>query len=111
MVARTTGFELKEFYEDPIFWKAGIYHGKEKITVNGILLQPGSEIEDIPDDAIVTVKSGFVTTYDCDDIDSFESYFKKWRKSKKFDILMVTCDKEKTDQVRVAIIAAGGKIK
>lgn len=114
MTTKTTGIELKAFCNDPEFWPDGVIHEEEEIIVNGVdFLDMGdADINDIQDDDIVKISYGIVFKGDeYNKLGSFESYFKKWQKSKKIDILMVVCDKDKTEQVRAAIITAGGKVK
>lgn len=115
MSTKTTGAELKRFYQDPTYWpqdNGNTWHDDETITVNGEVLDSAADIDGIPDSAAVTLEGGIVfgPQWASDNEPSFESYFKKWRKLQKTKSFVVECDESIFEAVMVAVKAAGGKV-
>jgi len=115
MATRTTGAELKRFYQDPEYWpqtEGNTWHEDETITVNGEVMEPNFEIAGLADDAIVLVAGGIVfgPKWKADNEPSFESYFKRWRKQQTTRSFAVECDESKLEAVMAAIKAAGGRV-
>lgn len=114
MAAKTSGAEIKRFYNDPEFWPeddGDTYHDDEVITVDGKPMDAGHGIEGIPDSAVVTIAGGMVFSKKWDgDEPSFETYFKRWKKKQATVSVIVECDVSKRDAVIAAIKAAGGKV-
>lgn len=115
MATKTTGAELKRFYQDPTYWPqddGNTWHDDETITVNGDVKEFGVDIGSIPDAAVVTVEGGIVfgPQWKSDNEPSFEGYFKRWRKLQKTKSFVVECDESKLEAVMAAIKAAGGKV-
>ncbi|MBI6883100.1 hypothetical protein [Pseudomonas putida] len=116
MATKTNGAELKAFYADGEFWPnsddspLGIFHEETALQVNGQIIDD-AEITDLNDTDSVTILSGVV--YDENDRSfemSFEAYFKKWRKKVNTTYLIVSVPNDKTDAIKAAIKAAGGKV-
>lgn len=112
MTVKTTGAELKRFYFDNAYWPEGAWHEDEEIEVDGSPLSEDLGIEDLPDDAVVKIAGGAVIGLPgCENGGpSFESYFKRWRKSQNTVSIVVECAKDKEAAIRAAIRAAGGRI-
>lgn len=120
MATKTTGAELRAFYNDDTYWlKSGdgksddLWHEELVLEVNGVEQPDDYSInEDIKDEDQVKIVYGHVLSTregfaDC----SFEAFFKAWRKQQNTVYLSVTVPKEKLAAVRAAILAAGGSVK
>lgn len=107
MSVKTTGFELKQFYNDPAFWPDGVWHEDEEVIVDGVIWS--DDLNNIPDEALVKVSYGMVFN-DTDDEPSFETYFKRWRKTQTTTTFTVTCENSLLEPLKNAIRAVGGKI-
>lgn len=115
MTTKTTGAELKRFYNDPTFWIDGVWH--EDVM---ILSKDGSqeeEISEIPDFMAVSIVGGTVlysgpghAPWSGEDGTSFEAYFRRWRKAQNTACGIFECPKDKLDAVLAAIKEAGGKV-
>lgn len=115
MTTKTTGAELKRFYQDATYWpqdNGNTWHDDETITVNGEPFGHRLDIGTIPDSAVVTIEGGIVfgPQWTTDNEPSFEGYFKRWRKLQTTKSFVVECDEAKLDAVLAAIKAAGGKV-
>lgn len=115
MATKTTGAELKRFYQDPAYWPqdgGNTWHDDETITVNGDVFEGTADIGSIPDAAAVTVEGGLVfgPQWTRDNEPSFEAYFKRWRKLQKTKSFVVECDESQLEAVMAAVKAAGGKV-
>lgn len=110
---RTNGAEFKKFYSDANYWKNGIYHEEELIEVDGVELNADDDFNEIPDTAHVRVSYGVVYADENNhnELCSFESYFRKWRKEQRTDCFVVKCTKESSDELKVLIKAHGGQIQ
>lgn len=113
MATKTTGAEFKRFYSDKEFWPHSndICHDYEYITVNGEDIDGDFDLMSVQDDALMTIEGGGV--YDGkhpNKEQSFEGYFKKWRKKQSNVVLVIEVSKDRLDQMAEAIKAAGGKI-
>lgn len=112
MTTKATGAELKAFYSDKAAWPGedgDTWHDDELILVEGAKVEG---YENIPDDAKVTIEGGvvFSKSWDDESAPSFETHFKRWRKTQNTAFLAVECPKDKLDAVKAAIRAAGGKV-
>lgn len=111
MATKTTGAELKCFYEDQKAWPDGWFHDDLTITVDGQTLDDDMDIAELPDGALVVLDGGVVYKGDYDRAGgSVESHFRKWRKSRATTVLVVVVRIEKFDAVKAAIASAGGKV-
>lgn len=114
MATKTTGAEIKRFYNDPDYWpedEGNTYHDDESITVDGVPMDNEKGIAGIPDASVVTVSGGVVFGPKWNgDEPSFETYFKRWKKAQTSVSFVVECDIAKHDAVVAAIKAAGGKV-
>lgn len=120
MATKTTGAELREFYNDDAYWqKSGdgksddVWHEELVLEVNGVEQSDDFSInEDLKEEDQVKIVYGQVLSTREGFADrSFESFFKAWRKQQSTAYLSVSVPKEKLDAVRAAIVAAGGSIK
>ncbi len=118
MGAKTTGAELKAFYNDPKAWsedaegKSTYWCDDVTLLVNGEEKGDGFSIHDHLKDADqVKILSGWVFS-NANPIDgvSFDSQFRKWRKQQNTGFLAVEFPKEKEEAIKAAILAAGGKV-
>lgn len=110
MATKTTGAELKAFYDDKNFWPEGTWHEDEEVTIDGASVPDDFDFYAVSDVATLVIANGFVTNNDGDDLGSFEGYFKKWRKQQSTAFLAVEVSHDKLEAVKAAIIAAGGKV-
>lgn len=108
MSVKTTGAEWNKFYHDPEFWGAGQWHDDTVIEVDGVETE---DYDELNDNTVVVIKSGYVVKTNSDDYKSLERYFKKWKKKQTTVFFVVKCSKEKQTNVLEAIRAAGGKYK
>lgn len=115
MTTKTTGAELKRFYNDDSFWPGNndanyTWHEDEEVMLadGGIV----DDINELSDEAKVTVAGGMVfnNSWPAESEPSFESYFKRWRKTQNIVSFVVDAPKDKLDAVKAAIKAAGGKV-
>ena len=112
MSVKTTGAELKRFYNDTEFWpeEADYYHEDEVIVVNGV--EPKDfetvNIEDLAGNDQVTLSGGCV--YNAPGEPSFETYFKRWRKKQATATLIVEAPKERAEEIAELIRNAGAKV-
>ncbi|EPG8943854.1 hypothetical protein L4Z64_001261 [Pseudomonas aeruginosa] len=120
MATKTTGAELRAFYNDDAYWQKSddtksddIWHEELVLEVNGVEQSDDFSISnDLKDEDQVKIVYGHVLSSRDDFADrSFESFFKAWRKQQNTVYLSVAVPKEKLDAVRAAILAAGGSIK
>ncbi|HCL4132348.1 TPA: hypothetical protein N2C61_003455 [Pseudomonas aeruginosa] len=120
MATKTTGAELKAFYNDDAYWQKSaanssddIWHDEVVLEVNGVEQPDDFSInEDLKDEDQVKIVYGQVLSNRDDFADrSFESFFKAWRKQQNTIYLAVAVPKDKVEAVRAAILAAGGSIK
>ena len=110
MATKTTGAEWKRYYQDPAAWPEGWFHEDEEVTINGVF-DENADLTAVPDDAVIVVKGGIIYEGDyANEGNSVEGHFKKWRKAQTTMILMVEVQKDKADDLRAAISAAGGKV-
>lgn len=114
MTIKTTAAEFVRFYTDPEFWPEGHWHDDEEITIGGKEASLGSldwhDLKQLPPDTKIGISNGGVMDKDSNEIDTFEGYFRKWRKKQTTVSILVECDREKVDVVTAAIKAAGGRI-
>lgn len=113
MAIKTTGAEFKRFYSDEEFWPEDhdVYHDDECITINGEEIDGAYDLAAVPDDSRVNIEGGCV--YDGrfpEKEQSFEGYFRKWRKKQSTATLIVEASKDRIDLLVEAIKEAGGKI-
>lgn len=119
MPIKTTGAELKAFYNDEKYWgktqdsSTDIWHEELVIEVNGVEQPDGYSIDDnLKDEDQVNILNGYVMSNQVEFAErSLESFFKAWRKIQNTAYLSVEVPKDKLEAVRAAILAAGGKLK
>ena len=107
---KTTGAEFKAFYSDPKWWPEGVFHEEAEIIINGEQSDDDTDLYAISDDAKISLKNGFVTNENGDDLGSFENFFRKWRNKQKTMIIVAKVSRDKLDDVISAIKAAGGRV-
>lgn len=118
MATKTTGAELKAFYDDKDFWpesipNVSIWFEEVTLKVNGLERDQAFSIaDDLQVGDEVTILTGCVLSEGERHVDiSFEAYFKKWRKLQNNVHLSVSVPKDKLDAVKAAIKAAGGSVQ
>lgn len=118
MTVKTTGAEFKRFYNDVEFWpdhsdptdKREIWHEDEAITVDGRDVAEYEFVADeVPDSASMTIEGGVVLGVSGDDDPSLETYFRRWKKKQTTVSMVVECPRERLDEVKAAVKAAGGR--
>lgn len=111
MTTKATGVEFKRFYADTAFWPPGAYHDDEEVTIDGRTPAPEDDLSLVADSAQMTLANGIVFLNEKDDEGpSFESHFKKWRKTQTTVSFVVECHKDLLDLVKACIKQAGGKV-
>lgn len=111
MTTKTTCAEFKLFYGDESWWPEGTWHEDQEVCIDYVPVDNDFDLSSVPDATWMTLAGGFVTNENGDDLGSFESYFRKWRKHQSTVFLSVEVDRDKEHAVRAAISAAGGKVK
>lgn len=115
MPTKTSGSELKAFYNDDGFWNPNgeddVWHEELELEVNGQVMDDSFSIdEDLKPEDQVRIMAGWVQSNDGSVDVSFETYFKRWKKKQDTVFLSVQAPKDKLDAIKEAIIAAGGKV-
>ncbi len=115
MATKTNGLEFKKFYNDPEYWPKGMFHESGEITINDVIVPEDVELDmiDIKDTDIVKITEGIVfndTDYDSRDAQSFEGYFKKWKKKQKYVYVVVEVLKEKLEEFKNTLAGTHGRI-
>lgn len=112
MATRTTGAELKAFYDDDSIWTTcpDVWHEELALSVNGKQQDSFDIHRDLKDDDQVTILAGYISSDDNSVVMPFESLFKRWRKVQDTKFLSVSVPKDKLEAVKAAIKAAGGKV-
>lgn len=112
MPVKTTGAEFKRFFDDSAFWPedTDTYREGETLIVDGV--DYGDQgFDNIPDNSTVVVSGGVVFNAQMGSSEqSFEGYFKRWRKLQSTASIVVECDISNRDVIVAAIRAAGGRI-
>ena len=106
---KTSGAEYKRFYDDEAAWPDGAWHEEELLLVNGD--EWTDEVAEIPDNAIVNLSGGAVFGLPNGAEPSMELHFKHWRKRQTTTTILVECDLAKLDAIKLAVKAAGGRVK
>lgn len=119
MATKTTGAELKAFYNDDSYWQKDsgpvdddIWHEDLVLKVNGVVQPSEFSISvDLKDEDQVIIVDGLIMSRQPEFKNrSFETFFKAWKKQQSIVYLAVTVPIEKMEAVRAAILAAGGTI-
>ena len=112
MTVKTTGAEWKRFYGDDSAWPEGAYHADEEITVDGKELDWEVDMMSVSDSAVLSIFGGIVHLKDDDNNGpSLEAHFKRWQKQQNTALILCEAPKDRAEDVKTAIIAAGGKVK
>lgn len=109
MAVKMSGAEFSAFYSDPAFWPLGTWHDDTVITIDGEQAED-YEAGDVPESAVVCIECGVVFSGDDTELGSIVSYFKKWKKSQKFDRLVIEVPKEKVMAFNDSLKAFGAKV-
>ena len=115
MATKTTGAELKKFYNDHTYWPnddGDTWHEEEIITINGEEQEDEVDFNTIRDDAVIKIEGGVIHSpkWEEGNNPSFEGYFRMWRKQQNVTFFLVECDLSKLDEVKAAIKSAGGRL-
>ena len=105
---KTTGAEFSKFYSDPVMWPKGNYHDDDDITVNG---KDNAELDSVSDNAVVEFTCGVVFNGNNEELNSFPSYFKKWKKAQTTDFLTIEVPKTATATVTAWLKGQGCKVR
>lgn len=93
MTTKTTGAEFKAFYNDPEFWPDGYWHDDTVITFDG--LDVADFTADTSADAtVVRIEAGTILDGQDNEVCSFETHFKRWRKKQTHACITVSVPKE-----------------
>ena len=116
MAIKANGLEFKKFYNDHKYWPEGMFHESGEIAINDVIAPEDVELDmiDIKDTDIVKITEGIVfndnTDYDSRDTQSFEGYFKKWKKKQKHVYVVVEVSKEKLEEFKNTIAGTHSRI-
>lgn len=82
MPTKTTGAELKQFYDDEAYWGEGTeWHEELALEVNGTISCTQPLICDLDDTDVITILHGLIRSEKADGPScTFEVYFNSWRK-------------------------------
>ena len=108
---KTTGAVWNIFYADKEAWPEGAYHDDTLLAING-KDDPDGELENLPLDATVEIRCGYVMFPDGADRDLGE-HFEKWLAEQSGQGIVIgsfRVTNDKVDAVRQAILAAGGEL-
>jgi len=108
---KITGKEWKLYYNDKSAWPENAWHEDEFITVNGKEADDDTRLDRVKDeDEIILV--GGVRFENSNDTEghSFESHFKKWRKTQSGSFVTIFIPFEKKMDVSAALKSLGIKI-
>ena len=108
---KTTGAIWNLFYADKTAWHDGAYHDDVLVAVNG-KEDPDTELENLPQDAAVEIRSGYVVLSDGSDAD-LGDHFKNWEAEQSGQSMALgtfRARKDKLEAVRQAILDAGGEL-
>lgn len=96
---KTTGAEFKKFYDDSTFWSQGAWHDSEEVYVDDVLY--GDDYSEINDYARVKIVGGsvFVSDEPGSMICSFETYFKRWKKSQENKMIVISVPNDRVEEV------------
>jgi hypothetical protein len=112
MVVKTTGLEFKRFYFDEAYWKDIDYVDDDLIMVDGVEWDPDREKEDIPNESKVVIEGGYLVDHSGERLsESFEAFFKKWKKLSNRKILIVSIPKDRESRLKELLKEVGGKIE
>ena len=112
MAIKTNGLEFMKFYADEKFWPLGTFHEDEIVTVNGVQTPEGQDYEElnIKDTDMITISDGIVYNDTTTGNNSFEGYFKKWKKKQKHVYVVVEVFKEKLEEFKNTIAGTHSRI-
>lgn len=108
---KTTGAVWRLFYADKAAWSEGAYHDDTLLAING-KEYPDGELEELPLDATVEIRCGFVMLPDGSDADLGE-HFLKWEAEQSGQGVATgsfRVTKGKLEAVRQTILDAGGEL-
>jgi hypothetical protein len=106
---KATGQEFLDFYNDSSVWWPGYWHEHVSIKVDGTLVEDFEDV--IQPTSMVHVVGGIIYNDNDDEVMSFETAFRRWKKQQKTKKLLVECDTQIADAVIAAVKAAGGRVK
>ena len=109
MTVKTTGIVFKAFYSDLEYWddEGKTYHDDTLLCVDGV---PVDDYDAIKPDDVVTIEGGYVINPKVGKSDSFEGYFKHWRKRQSVTCLIVEIPKDKKVGLTALVKELGGKV-
>lgn len=113
MSVKTNGSEFKLYYHDDVYWEKDAWHDDHAIKINGEYVDD-IEDDDIPDDATVVIESGTVYIPIISESGHEErviqlvTHFKNWRKQLKYKTVIVQVEKDKAEDIILAIKSIPG---
>lgn len=111
---KTTGAELKAFYQDSKFWPAGsvteVWHEEVSLIING-KTDHSPDINAIDDAAAVEILNGGVISNDDSVDEDFDSYFMKWKAEQTHTNVVCNIPKEKLEAFQALVAEFGGTIQ
>lgn len=110
MTVKTTGAEFLAYYHDTAAWPDDQYHEAETITVNGVEIEEGADIQSLISITDEVTLSGGEILDGPREWRSMEAHFKAWRKLQSTETFLVTADKSTAEAVKAAVTSAGGKV-
>src|SRR5690554_3431021 len=111
MSVKTTGAEIRAFLDDDKFWtqKGESWAEEVEFEINGSVTYDLSPVT-LNDNDQIKLVNGYVCMEQEEEVVSLTTFFRRWRKTQTTTYLSVEVPKDKTDIVKAAIKAAGGKV-
>ena len=103
-----TGLEAKRYWGDQSYWSKDDYVESDVIAVNGVETED-FDVDILKDTDSVVFKSGVVICMGKDDV-SLTMHARKWLKSQREKVFVVTVSNEQHDALVALITANGGKV-
>lgn len=113
MATKTTGADLKRFWNDKASWPEGMYWDDGAILVNGSD-SDNIDLSTVDNEAEISIHDGIVLHESDTDWNktapTLEAHFLNWQKKQTTRILLVEVPIERLEAVKTAMTAAGGQI-
>jgi len=116
MATKTTGAEFKAFIQDEAYWTGDAYFEDELLLINGVPHHDDCDLDytSIEDAASITIEGGVVhdsPNWAGKDAPSLESFFKRWKKQRETQTLVIEFNKSRFGEVKEALKGLGITIK
>jgi hypothetical protein len=96
---KTTGLELKRFYNDEAFWPEGAWIDEWHIEVGGTEVDP-DDIETIPDEAKASFQGIVFLEAHSNNWITLDTFFHRWKKQQTHTIALVELPKDQLEDLK-----------